>query len=140
MPTRILIVGGPKTGKTTLALKMAAAVGLTPKHTDDLIDKLDWSAASATVAEWMDEPGNLLIEGVAVPRALRKWLAAHPEGKPADRVIYLSQSHQELTKGQLAMTKGVATVWREIAAELLARGVDIMFDPVDEVGALADLP
>jgi hypothetical protein len=126
--SRILITGGPKTGKTTLAKQLSAQCG-EPLHTDDLIGQLSWSEASAKVAEWMREPAPWIIEGVAIPRALRKWLAANPTGKPADKVIFLGKPWQELSPGQLAMTKGLVTVWKEVVGELVARGVELVFDP-----------
>ena len=92
------------------------------RHTDDTMDA-EWSEASALAAEWFDEPDALVIEGVAVPRALRKWLAAHPEGKPCDKIIVLNQPFEDLTKGQISMAKGVATVFTQIYPELLKRGV-----------------
>ena len=118
---RTLIIGGPKTGKTTLSQSYACPV----RHTDDLIGKLDWSAASAEVATWFDAPGPWCIEGVAVVRALRKWLATHPDGTPADRILFLTEPKIPVTAGQAAMTKGIDTVWEEIEGDLLLRGVDI---------------
>ncbi len=122
---RILIVGGPRTGKTTLAESMALDSRANLRHTDDLIGVLDWSAASAEVATWMDSPTPWIIEGVAVTRALRKWLAAYPDGKPADKIIYMSKAFVETTTGQGTMAKGVATVWSEILPQLVSRGVEI---------------
>lgn len=134
--TRICAAGGPKTGKTWLAEKLfehrdwphdvpdCDGCGVL-RHTDDLIH-LGWSEASAAAALWFDEPGPWIIEGVAVPRALRKWLAAHPEGKPCDVVYWLEDPHEELTRAQAAMAKGCATVWCEIEDELRARGVEIV--------------
>lgn len=122
---RIVIAGGPRTGKTTLALELAAAHGITARHTDELVGTHDWSSASAEVATWFDAPGPWIVEGVAAARALRKWLASHPEGKPADLVRLLNKPREPLAKGQHAMAKGCATVWNEIAAELLVRGVRI---------------
>jgi hypothetical protein len=125
---RVLITGGPKTGKTTLAMLQGEVSGLQPMHTDDLI-ALGWSEASAAVIPWISRPGPWIIEGVAVPRALRKWFAANPTGKPADKVIFLGKPWQELSPGQLAMTKGLVTVWKEVVGELVARGVELVFDP-----------
>ena len=116
---RICITGGPRTGKTTLSRRMGSAL---VRHTDDLIGKLDWSGASREVARWFGHPGPWIIEGVAVPRALRKWLAAH-QGKPCDRVIVLTKAYTALDPGQATMAKGVNTVWREIQPILRARGV-----------------
>lgn len=124
--TRIVIAGGPKTGKTTLAKSFVfPGVTFTTRHTDNLIH-LGWSEASAAAALWFDEPGPWIVEGVATPRALRKWIAAHPHGKPCDVVHWLEDPHEELTPGQAAMTKGCATVWEEIVDELRARGVEIV--------------
>jgi broad-specificity NMP kinase len=116
---RVAITGGPKTGKTTLAGEAAA-------HTDDAIAGNDWHQASALAAQWFDDPrADLCVEGVAVPRALRKWLAAHPVGKPVDEVVVLTQPHERLTPGQRTMGKGHDTVLREIEPELRRRGVTV---------------
>lgn len=124
--TRILITGGPRTGKTTLARQLfeeAAArydrAGITAAllHTDDLIEqcrhlgKDAWSEASRIASTWLDEGGPWIIEGVAVSRALRKWHEVHPnERPPVDRVVYLGVPHVALTKGQESMAKGVFKV------------------------------
>lgn len=126
--TRILITGGPKTGKTTLAKQLAVENAGILLHTDDFIP-LGWSTASEETALWMGKYGPFIIEGVAVPRALRKWLASNPTGTPADKVIFLGKPWVALSPGQLAMTKGLVTVWKEIVGELVARGVELVFDP-----------
>lgn len=134
---RIVILGGPKTGKTTLANHLALGGTFTDgrtgpgrtrgpgakavRHTDDLIH-LGWSEASQHVAdEWLNAPGPWIIEGVAVARALRKWRDAHPgEPPPVDRVIRLTVPHVALTPGQRTMTRGEETVWREVEQWLLS--------------------
>lgn len=122
--TRIAITGGPKTGKTTLALSKRMEMACDVMHTDDLIGKLDWSDASAEVARWMDEPGPWIIEGVAVSRALRKWRDNHPgERPPVDRVVYLSEPHESLSTGQASMAKGVRKVHDEIEPWLNEHGI-----------------
>jgi len=130
--TRIAITGGPRTGKTTLAHEIRDQANpngprvddIEIQHTDDLIGKLDWSDASAEVARWFDWSGSWIIEGVAVSRALRKWRDNHPgERPPVDRVIYLSEPHEELTKGQAAMAKGVRKVHDEIEPWLNQHGI-----------------
>lgn len=125
--TRIVIAGGPKTGKTTLGNRIASDMPRSEVHHTDAVIDLGWSEASAGVATWFDRPGPWCIEGVAVPRALRKWLAAHAEGKPCDVVIWLEEPHEERTPGQVTMARGCATVFAEIEGELRARGVEIRF-------------
>jgi hypothetical protein len=75
------------------------------------------------VARWMDAPGPWIIDGVRAVHALRKWLAAHPVGKPCDRVLYLTRAHVALSDGQRSMAKAIATVWAQVAEELGRRGV-----------------
>jgi len=119
---RTVIVGGPRTGKTTLA----ATLDPSAMHTDDLIGVLPWSAASQHIADdWISKPGPWTIEGVAAVRALRKWLAAN-EGKPCERVIVLEVPRVELTTAQAGMAKGHAKILAEIEGELASRGVEIV--------------
>jgi hypothetical protein len=115
---RIVIAGGPRTGKTTLA----ASLGLPVLHTDDLIP-LGWVPAGAAVAEWIDQPGPWVIEGVTAPRALRRWLKRNPSGAPCDLIAFLARPAIPRTRGQEAMAKGCAKIFTEIAPVLAARGV-----------------
>lgn len=100
---RIAITGGPKAGKSTLA----ALVKTRPIiHTDDFA-KLGWSEASAAVVKHCNElPPYFLVEGVAVPRALRK-------GLKVDCVIWLVGAHDTLTVPQESMAKACKTVFEE---------------------------
>lgn len=119
---RIIVAGGPRTGKTTFAKGLGERYGLKVQHTDDLI-QLGWSGASAAAAAWFDEPGPWIVEGVAVPRAIRKWLAANPTGKPCDYFLWLQEPKVHMTRGQIQMSAGCLTVWLEVKDQLLARGV-----------------
>lgn len=120
---RVLVAGGPRVGKSTLAELAAAKLGVPAEHTDDTID-LGWSNASAEVKGWLDRP-RYVVEGVALPRALRKWLAEHPEGKPCDTLYWSNRAKAARTPGQAAMAKGCETVWTQILGELRRRGVVI---------------
>lgn len=108
-PERVLIIGWPNTGKTTLAAQMGGG-----RSTDEVKD-MDWSEASEAVSKWFDAPGPWIIEGVAIPRALRKWKEANPgKAAPVDRIIRLVAPHVKLSTGQTVMGKGMDTVLAEI--------------------------
>lgn len=118
----IVIVGGPKTGKTTLA----DSLGKTVRHTDELIGQLPWSEASEQVSHWFDEPGEWVVEGVATARAIRKWLVRELGPFPAG-IVFIAEAKVPLIPGQEAMLKGVHTVWEEIVPELERRKTVIQY-------------
>lgn len=118
---KTVIVGGPKTGKTT----KAAQLGGTVIHTDDERSLNNFSAQSASAMRHFDTPGAWTLEGVTAVRALRKWLATHPTGKPCDTVIHLKTPKTAQTLGQAHLAQGCETIWQEIAPELKKRGVAI---------------
>jgi hypothetical protein len=124
---RIIITGGPHTGKTTLAARLAAQIKGPVRHTDDLIDSgrsLDEQAADAD--RWLALPGPWVIEGVTAAWLLRAWCRAHPRGRPpVDRVIVLSRPLTPLTDGQTRMAKGTQTVMAEVVARLKLAGVPV---------------
>lgn len=117
---RVVITGVPRAGKTTLARMFGEAFS-----TDDLIGEFEWSGVSAEVARMFDRPGPWIIEGVAAARALRKWLEAHPDGVPADVVLWFPDPAVDLTEGQTAMAAGQRTIWGGVVGELERRGVQI---------------
>lgn len=121
---KLAIAGVPRAGKTTKGRKVGVALG-SVRHTDDIND-LEWSKQSETVAGWFSEGG--VVEGMTVPRALRKWLAANPEGKPVDEVVFMQKPHIELNEGQDRMGKGAKTIMDEITPELRRRGVEVHYE------------
>lgn len=119
---RVLITGAPNTGKTTLAAQLEAH-GYAVHHGDSLIGTYSWSDASQEIASWFSRPGPWVIEGVQVPRALRKWLAAHPQGSPADTLLWLTEPFIPLTAKQEAMAKGMLTVGEQVVEDLATRHI-----------------
>lgn len=119
---RIVIVGAPRSGKTTLAATFALPV----IHTDALASEGDFSAQSQKAAELLELPGPWVLEGVTMVRALRKWFRLHPEGVPCDAIYGCWAPLEPLSAGQRALARGCATVWAQVEEELDARGFPVM--------------
>lgn len=100
---RVAIAGGPRTGKTSLA--QHARDGRLVVHTDDFIGHGDWAAMPGLVIDAAGS-GPCLIEGVQVPRALRK-------GLRVDAVVWLETPRVHLSPRQEGMLKGTAKVFEE---------------------------
>ncbi len=103
---KVAITGAPKSGKTTFTdlFKNCKII-----HGDDYIKDFEWSQQSAMLANLVNEmPNSLIIEGVVVPRAIRK-------GMKVDCVVYLVKIWEELTNKQVAMGKGIVTVLNEVS-------------------------
>jgi adenylate kinase family enzyme len=122
---RIVIVGSPRSGKSTLAQKLAAILDVKPQATDELIG-LGWGNDSAEAAKWFDAKGPWVIEGTGAVRALRKWLKANPEGSPADIVLYRGKPKEELTPGQARMATAVGTMSAEVFPQVEQRGAVVL--------------
>ena len=124
---KICVTGAVKAGKTFVANKLQQNdQGLPILCTDELIGKMDWSAESEEVAKWLDRPDSFILEGATVVRALRKWLASHPTGKPCDKVIYLRMPQVTIEKAQVSSSKAQMTIWSQITGELKHRGVEVV--------------
>jgi adenylate kinase family enzyme len=118
---RIVITGVPQGGKSRLAALLSQLLDAKAISTD-LVKDLDWSEASQKVSEWFEEPGPWIIEGVAVPRALRKWQARNPDKPPPfEKIIVITQPRfAYVTVGQEVMGKqviGLANTQREWIGE-----------------------
>jgi hypothetical protein len=90
---RVIIIGGPRRGKSTLADRMARAAGCR-HHCGDPISKVkdvqpgvfylpegipisgDDGAAQWVADNWFSQKGPWVCEGWVMARALRRWLAA----------------------------------------------------------------
>ncbi len=114
------IAGAPRSGKTTLA----ATIGDVVLHTDD-VQGMGWSESSEHASYWFDDGNTDVIEGVGAIRALRKWLARNPTGKPCETLIYLHLPREPLNDGQQRMAKGSMTIYQGIKDDLVSRGVKI---------------
>lgn len=132
MPRRIVIIGGPRVGKTTLSELLKDEFRIPAHHTSAELESLfpadrpeSWSKQSEHAAKWFDDSGDWICEGVQMARALRKWLRAHPN-EPLDvDILTLKKPFETRLKGQESMAKGVDTVFREIEKDLIRRGARI---------------
>ena len=120
---RVVIGGGPGTGKTTLSASYACDV----VHTDRMIGRTTWESISDHLADWMLRPGPWVVEGVASVRALRKLLEVYPHRRPCDLVIWCRTPRVPLTARQATMAKGVERTWREVRAVLRRLDVDVTY-------------
>lgn len=145
---RIVLVGGPRSGKSTLARELRAK-GI-PTFCGDPLSKVKEPEEGVTylpeglpmagdegpsvwiAQHWFTMPGPWCCEGWVMARALRRWLRAYdlsrgdgrtdPSRTPCDRIIVLRNQHlHAVTKaGQLAQGKGVFTVWDGISRQFRA--------------------
>jgi len=131
--SRIIIIGGPRRGKSTIARNLRTSASAIPTYCGDPVNlvkepedgvtylpaNLSWSESSAYIAEnWLTQPGPWCCEGVAMARAVRKMVIA---GKTAILdgvdIVVLIEPYEGAseTAGQAIMAKGVMTVWAEVA-------------------------
>ncbi len=119
--TKILILGGPRTGKTTYAKKLAGELGIPVQHFDSYIRDHEWSELSERISDWLSEPGPWIREGVQGVRGLRKWLKKQ-KGSPGFEIHILESPKVPHSKGQAHMHKAHGTILKECLGELEQRG------------------
>jgi len=119
MMAKVAITGPSGCGKSTLAKQYKRVCS------SDDYKAMGWSEASEHLSGLFDSPDHDTFEGTTIPRATRKWLDEHRDGRPFDHLIILTQPWREQTPGQVNQGKGILTVLREIEPELRARGVNV---------------
>lgn len=121
---RIVIAGGPRTGKSTLfrslALDFAVAIG-----TDDFMDR-PWDAVPDAIVDVLEKHDEFLLEGVNAARVLRRWIRDRQTFPGIDVCYYLTSPMVPQTKAQASMTKAIATVWKDVLPRLVADGTTIV--------------
>jgi hypothetical protein len=99
---KVALTGGPKTGKTTLSQQ---CVDRHVYRTDDW-QVIEWAHVPDAIIDQLESIDSWILEGVQVPRCLRKGL------KP-NVVIWLDKPHVALSSGQRSMAKGCRTIYEE---------------------------
>jgi hypothetical protein len=120
MKRKILVIGGPRCGKTTKALKLCRELHIPIDHFDKYISTYEWSELSEKISDWLDEPGPWIKEGVAGVRGLRKWLRKN-KGLPDFEIHILNEPKVNLTPGQARMHKNHSTILQECLDEIEKR-------------------
>lgn len=125
---RTIIIGGPRSGKSTLAQTFGCPVFCAdPKNlVKDVIDgvtylpdAIEWDQQSHFICNnWFTMDCDWVIEGVSVVRALRKWAKYYDTNPPCYNIIYIKNIHplaSNILDGQIAMAKSIDTIWSEIS-------------------------
>lgn len=118
---KYVIIGGPRTGKTTLGQKLAEAARVPLRSTDDL-KHLDWDDVTPIVVQWLLDPNPCVIEGVRAIHALR---VIQDYDLREFKIILLIQPQVEQTGRQMAMADGILGIYRRIKDRLRVQGAEI---------------
>ena len=98
---RVAICGGPRVGKTTLAL----GTGRRVVHTDDYIGT-PYEELGSLLRDVCESLTSFVLEGVRAGHALRA-------GLEVDAAVWLETPHVLRSPQQEVMARGTRTVWNE---------------------------
>lgn len=131
---KIAICGGPRTGKSTFASKLAGELGIALFSTGkkalvatDNFMHVGWENVPRLVMERLCELDDWILEGTQATRVLRYWYKTDPDSLKLDRVYFFDRPWVVRNGGQNGMAKGVATIWRDVRPELIRRDVPIVY-------------
>ena len=134
---RIVVIGSPRTGKTTYATKLAKDLGVhlasTGKRseqpeglisTDNYLDKGSYADLPDRVIADLRGRESFVLEGTQAARVLRRWLRTAPEEVKLDKVLgFLGRPWVARTPRQEATAKGVRTTLRDLEPMLRVAGI-----------------
>lgn len=134
---RIVVIGGPRTGKTTYATKLAKQLGChlgsTGKRTeqpdglvstDNYMRRADWKTLPDVVLKDLKDRDSWVLEGTQAARVLRRALKEDPKFT-VDKVLVFGRPWVQRNPGQEAMAKGVRTILNDMAPLLRDRGIEV---------------
>jgi hypothetical protein len=142
---RIVVIGGPRTGKTTYATKLAKQLGVhlasTGKRTeqpeglasvknygkvstDDYVNRYSYADLPSKVIADLRGMEDFVLEGTQAARVLRRWLREAPnEPRVEKTLVFMGKPWVKRTPKQEATAKGVRTTWRELEPMLRRHGI-----------------
>lgn len=146
----IVVLGGPRRGKSSIARLLAETNQLQHLCTDPqrfcrnmagTPDSLEYDQVSQWVSDnWMQK-ANVVIEGVHAARALQKWIGSpgtDGTGSPVKRVVYMiHEMEQRMRPGQRAQATTVARVLTELMPSI--SGMLELWEP-DGRGGFQEVP
>lgn len=125
---KIIIAGGPRCGKSTLARTLGCP------HvwaTDWLLDTFFERYAPGTmhkladeIVHWMARPGPWVIEGCPTILAIREWLHLTRQ-KPCDKLIWLDTPYEELNPARRQLLRMCDATFQDTHEWLHRLGVKI---------------
>ena len=135
---RIVVLGGPRTGKTTYATRLARELGVhlasTGKRTeapeglvstDNYLDSGSYDDLPDRVIADLRGRESFVLEGTQAARVLRRWLRTTPDEVKLDKVLAFGRPWVRRTPKQEATAKGVRTTLRDLEPMLRQAGVEV---------------
>lgn len=114
--SKILVVGPPRTGKTTGSNLIAHALDI-PLYHSDIYKELEWDQQKKVVYELIRSMSGGVFEGCTVARALNLMYERNQLEKPCDTVFYFTKyliSRSDLTPGQLGMGTKIRNIMEKL--------------------------
>lgn len=112
---RVGVTGAPRCGKTTLCMDVDDRIVV---HTDATMGEA-WEDQPHQIIDMLKGVDRFLVEGVQVPRAMRK-------GLELDALLVLSKPYEKQNPRQVGMGKGVETVLKDWAKKNPDHGVEVV--------------
>lgn len=136
---RIVVLGAPRTGKTTYATKLArehgahlASTGKRTEHpeglvsTDNYLDKGSYADLPDRVIADLRKMDSWVLEGTQAARVIRRWYRTAPDEPKLDKALaFLGKPWVKRNPRQEATAKGVWTVLRDLQPLLRQAGVEV---------------
>ncbi len=139
---RVVILGPPRTGKSTYATALAKKLGIpivsTGKPAEgcllrtDMLISLGWEKIPNAVIRILEHQDSFILEGCQAARVLRRWYRDDAKAPRLDRVIILTKPFVQRSSGQEAMSKGIETILAGLLPTLKRNHVRVVTNPTDE--------